>query len=75
MILGIESDDLKRCLCDAHCDKEIVKRVCSCYTEQNTREVKRLLYQERKLILSEIHSKQHDLDHIDHLIWQIDHKE
>ena len=75
MILGIESDDLKRCLCDVHCDKEIVKRVCSCYSEQKTREVKRLLYQERKQILSEIHNRQHDLDHIDHLIWQLDHKE
>ena len=54
MILGIESDDLKRCLCDAHCDKEIVKRVCSCYSEQKTREVKRLLYQERKQIADKV---------------------
>lgn len=42
---------------------------------KKTREVKRLLYQERKQILSEIHNRQHDLDHIDHLIWQLDHKE
>ena len=66
--MGIKKNDLKRCLFDTHCDKETVKRVCFCNTEQNTREVKSLLYQERKLILSEIHSKQHDLDHIDHLI-------
>ena len=72
--MSIESEDISRCLLDAHCGKELIERVCSCNEAAQKGEAKRLLFRERKRALDDIHCRQRDLDCIDHVLWHLDHE-
>lgn len=71
--MSVDVEELKRCLHSAHCADDFVEQVCPCTTNQSVRDVKRLLFKQRRQLLHEIHKQQHALDQIDHLIWQLDH--
>ncbi len=73
--MGLENEEIKRCLICECCSDAFIDQVCTCNTNQNTREVKRLLFQQRKRLLQEIHDYQHLLDQLDYVIWKLDHCE
>lgn len=73
--MGLENEEIKRCLISECCSDAFIDQVCACNTNQNTREVKRLLFQQRKCLLQEIHDYQHLLDQLDYVIWKLDHCE
>lgn len=73
--MGLENEEIKRCLISERCSDAFIDQVCACNTNQNTREVKRLLFQQRKCLLQEIHDHQHLLDQLDYVIWKRDHCE
>lgn len=73
--MGLENEEIKRCLISERCSDAFIDQVCACNTNQNTREVKRLLFQQRKCLLQEIHDQQHLLDQLDYVIWKLDHCE
>lgn len=69
--MGELSEDLERCLCDCACDEaRVAKARCSC-EEGRVRETKRVLLDERRRLLDELHANQRGIDAIDHMLHRV----
>lgn len=69
--MGDLDRDIERCLCECSCDLEIAERArCSC-GEGRVRETKRVLLDERKRLLDEMHEAQRGIDSIDYLLRRV----
>ena len=69
--MGELSEDLERCLCDCACDEaRVAKARCSC-EEGRVRETKRVLLDERRRLLDELHASQRGIDAIDHMLHRV----
>lgn len=69
--MGDLTDDIERCLVDCACDGPTAERArCSC-EEGRVRETKRVLLDERRRLLEELHASQRGIDAIDHLLARV----
>lgn len=69
--MGELSEDLERCLCDCACDEaRAAKARCLC-EEGRVRETKRVLLDERRRLLDELHASQRGIDAIDHMLHRV----
>ena len=69
--MGDLTDDIERCLGDCACDGPTAERArCSC-EEGRVRETKRVLLDERRRLLEELHASQRGIDAIDHLLARV----
>ena len=69
--MGDLTNDIERCLADCACDGPTAERArCSC-EEGRVRETKRVLLDERRRRLEELHASQRGIDAIDHLLARV----
>lgn len=69
--MGDLTDDIERCLADCAYDGPTAERArCSC-EEGRVRETKRVLLDERRRLLEELHASQRGIDAIDHLLARV----
>ncbi|WP_346674622.1 hypothetical protein [Enorma phocaeensis] len=70
--MGELSEDLERCLCDCACDASTTARATSACVEGRMREAKRVLIDQRRQLLDDVHKKQRGIDAIDHVLCRMD---
>lgn len=66
--MGELSEDLGRCLESMRCDAELAARATCACEEGRMREAKRVLLDQRRQLLDDVHSKQRSIDQIDHVL-------
>lgn len=69
--MGELSEDLERCLCDCACDEVRAAKARSSCEEGRVRETKRMLLDERRRLLDELHASQRGIDAIDHMLHRV----
>ncbi len=69
--MGDLSEDVERCLCDCACDAVYAARARSSCEEGRMRETQRLLLDQRRRLLDEMHASQRGIDAIDHMLYRV----
>lgn len=69
--MGELNRDIERCLRECSCDGATAERARCCCEEGRVRETKRVLLDERRRLLDEMHATQRGIDAIDHLLHRV----